>query len=87
MSKQKKVDVSVFNWGPCVVKMKIMDEFKKLLFTEGAKNTKDFTTRLAGIIEKKQATVKKQNKKLCLIYLIILVYTTKCLKDFLTNHT
>ena len=37
MSEQKKVDVSVFNWGPCVVKMKIMDEFKKLLFTEGTR--------------------------------------------------
>ena len=63
MSEQKKVDVSVFNWGPCVVKMKIMDEFKKLLFTEGAKNTKDFTTRLAGIIEKETGYSEEAKQK------------------------
>ena len=50
--EEQKIDVSIFNWGPCVLRMKIVDDLKKLLLTEGKKNTKDFTTRLAGIIEK-----------------------------------
>ena len=50
--EEQKIDVSIFNWGPCVLRMKIVDDLKKLLLTEGEKNTKDFTTRLAGIIEK-----------------------------------
>ena len=47
-----KINVNIFNWGPCVLKTKIMDDFKNLLLTEGEKNTQDFSTKLAGIIEK-----------------------------------
>ncbi len=28
MSEQ--IPISIFNWGPCVVKLKVKDEFKKL---------------------------------------------------------
>ena len=27
----KKINVATFNWGPCVVKFKMEDDFKKLL--------------------------------------------------------
>ena len=33
-----KVNIQIFNWGPCVVKMKISDKFKKLLLKEGDKS-------------------------------------------------
>ena len=25
-----KIEVSTYNWGPCVVKVKILDDFKKI---------------------------------------------------------
>ena len=38
--KEQKVSVSVFNWGPCVVKLKMMDDFKQLLLDEAKNNTR-----------------------------------------------
>ena len=39
MSKGKKetnpqIEVRTFNWGPCVIKLKIQDDFKKVLLDE-----------------------------------------------------
>ena len=31
IDNKQKVEVSVFNWGPCVDKLKMMDDFKQLL--------------------------------------------------------
>ena len=50
--EEEKVNVSIFNWGPCVVRLKIMDDFKQLLINEAKNNVQDFRTKLAGIIEK-----------------------------------
>ena len=50
--KEEKINVSTFNWGPCVIKLKISDEFKKLLLSEARGNKLDFKDKLAGIIEK-----------------------------------
>ena len=47
-----QIQVQMFNWGPCVVKVKITDDFKKLLLTEARKNKLDFTDKLAGILDK-----------------------------------
>ena len=47
-----QIKVQMFNWGPCVVKVKISDKFKKFLLTEGNKNKLDFTDKLAGILDK-----------------------------------
>ena len=47
-----KIQVQMFNWGPCVVKVKITDELKKLLLTQARKNKLDFTDKLAGILDK-----------------------------------
>ena len=46
------INVSVLNWGPCVIKLRITDECKNFLLTEGDKNKQDFRNKLAGIIEK-----------------------------------
>jgi len=48
----EQIPISIFNWGPCVVKLKIKDDFKKLLLDEGKKSTEDYTTKLAGILNK-----------------------------------
>jgi uncharacterized protein (TIGR02466 family) len=49
MSEQ--IPISIFNWGPCVVKLKIKDEFKKLLLDEAKNNTLDYRNKLAGILD------------------------------------
>ena len=58
-----KISVNVFNWGPCVIKLKITDECKKLLLDEGSKNEKDFTYKLAGIIEKETGYSEESKNK------------------------
>ena len=49
---EKKINIQMFNWGPCVIRLKIQDNFKKLLLDEGEKNKLDFTDKLAGILNK-----------------------------------
>jgi hypothetical protein len=55
MSEDKKntqIEVRTYNWGPCLIKLKIQDDFKKILIDEAAKNEKDFSDKLAGQIKK-----------------------------------
>ena len=47
----EQIPISIFNWGPCVVKLKIKDEFKKLLLDEAKDNTEDYRNKLAGILD------------------------------------
>ena len=48
MSKSKKketnpqIEVRTFNWGPCVIKLKIQDDFKKVLLSEIKKSKEDY---------------------------------------------
>jgi len=46
------INIQIFNWGPCVIRMKITDEFKKLFLSEAEKNKIDYTDKLAGILDK-----------------------------------
>ena len=48
---EEKINVGMFNWGPCIIKLKINDECKKILLEEGAKSKLDFKSKLAGILE------------------------------------
>ena len=41
-----------YNWGPCLVKLKVADEFIKLLLSEGEASKEDFTKKLAGQLHK-----------------------------------
>jgi uncharacterized protein (TIGR02466 family) len=62
MSEQ--IPISIFNWGPCVVKLKVKDEFKKLLLDEGKKNNEDYTTKLAGILDKETGYSPESKNKI-----------------------
>ena len=64
MTDEKKINVSVFNWGPCVIKLKIVDEFKKLLIDEGKKTTRDFRDKLAGILDNEKGYDEESKKKI-----------------------
>ena len=63
MTETVKINVSTFNWGPCVIKLKITDYFKKLLLSEGKGNVLDFKTKLAGIIEKETGYSEESKAK------------------------
>ena len=58
----QKINIQIFNWGPCVVRMKITDSFKKLLLDEGEKNKLDFTDKLAGILDKETGYSEESKK-------------------------
>jgi len=62
MSEQ--IPISIFNWGPCVVKLKVKEEFRKLLLEEGMKNTEDYTTKLAGILDKETGYSNESKNKI-----------------------
>jgi len=47
----EKINIQMFNWGPCVIRMKITDDFKKLFLSEAKKNKIDFRDKLAGILD------------------------------------
>jgi len=63
-TKGPMIEVNTYNWGPCVVKMKIQDSFKKILIQEALKNEEDFTARLAGQIKKETGYNEKQRDKI-----------------------
>ena len=64
MNDDQQIMVTTFNWGPCVIKLKITDEFKKLLLKEGKKNKLDFTNRLAGILDKETGYSDESKNKI-----------------------
>ena len=65
MTKEKvKITVNTFNWGPCVVKLRIQDDFKKVLLDEAKKTEEDFRHRLAGQIEKERGYNEEQRNKI-----------------------
>ena len=67
-----KVGIQIFNWGPCVVRMKISDDFKKLLLSEAEGNKIDYTDRLAGILDKETGYSEESKNK-------ILPHLSECL--------
>ena len=65
MSEDKKmVEVRTYNWGPCLIKLKIQDDFKKILIDEAAKNEKDFSDKLAGQIRKETGYSEESRNKI-----------------------
>ena len=58
------IQINTYNWGPCVIKLKIQDDFKKILIQEALKNEEDFSARLAGQIKKETGYNEKQREKI-----------------------
>ena len=54
----------MFNWGACVIRLKISNDFKKLLLEEGEKNKLDFTDKLAGILNKETGYSEESKAKI-----------------------
>ena len=51
MEKNDQIEVHTYNWGPCVTKFKIRDEFKNLLLDEAKKSKGDYRDKLAGQLD------------------------------------
>ena len=59
-----QIEVHTYNWGPCLIKVKILDEFRKILLEE-AKNTEiDFKDKLAGQIAKERGYTDEQRENI-----------------------
>ena len=68
----QKVNIQMFNWGPCVVRMKISNTFKELFISESKKNKMDFRDKLAGIMDHETGYGEESKK-------IILPQLSQCL--------
>ncbi len=61
---EKKINIQIFNWGPCVVRMKIGNDFKKRLLDEAKNNKMDYRDKLAGILNKETGYSEESKNKL-----------------------
>tara|TARA_Y100000114_G_scaffold148650_1_gene161970 strand:- start:39 stop:731 length:693 start_codon:yes stop_codon:yes gene_type:complete len=64
MKTEEQITVTTYNWGPCVVRLNIKNDFKKILLDEAKKNELDFSSRLAGQIKKEIGYSDKSREKI-----------------------
>jgi len=64
MNDKKQIPVTTFNWGPCIIRLKMEDEYKKLFLEEAKNNTEDYKNKLAGIIDHETGYNEKSKEKL-----------------------
>ena len=64
MNDKKQIPVTTFNWGPCIIKLKMEDEYKKLFLEEAKNNSEDYRGKLAGILEQGTGYGAKSKEKL-----------------------
>ena len=62
--KNPQIEVRTFNWGPCVIKLRIQDDFKKALLDEIKKSSESYIDKLAGQIEKEIGYTEESREKL-----------------------
>jgi hypothetical protein len=61
---EKQIPVTTFNWGPCLIKLNIEEEYRKLFLEESKNNTEDYRNKLAGIIDHETGYNAKSKEKL-----------------------
>jgi len=62
--ENKKIPVTTFNWGPCIIRLKMEDEYKKLFLEEAKKNKEDYRGKLAGILDHETGYGSESKEKL-----------------------
>ena len=45
-----RIKIDMFNWGPCVIRLRINKEFQEKLLNEAKNNEEDYRGKLAGQI-------------------------------------
>jgi len=61
--KKQEISYGIFTWGPCILHLKISEDFHKLLLEEAlASRTKelDYSSKLAGVIKEEYMFRKKE---------------------------
>ena len=51
-NEQQAIQYNLFRWGPCLVKLKISEENRKLFLSEGSASMNSYEKRLAGVLKK-----------------------------------
>ena len=46
--QREKIQVMTYNWGPCLIKLKVADEFIKLLLSEGEASKEDIIDAISS---------------------------------------
>ena len=59
-----QIQVNTMNWGPCVVHLKVLDNFKNILLDEIKKSKDDYREKLAGQIEKEIGYTQESRDKI-----------------------
>ena len=62
--KTQQIQVNTMNWGPCVVHLKVLDDFKNILLDEIKKSKDDYRHKLAGQIEKEIGYTQESRDKI-----------------------
>ena len=60
---RENIKVDVYNWGPCVTRLKVTDDLVETLLKEGKNNKLDFRDKLAGIIDNETGYSDESKKK------------------------
>ena len=60
----EQIKIQTFNWGPCVIKLKIKPEYGKQLLDEAKKNKEDFRGKLAGQLDMETAYSEEAQAKM-----------------------
>ena len=85
--KNTQVSVHTYNWGPCIIKLKILDDFKNVLLEEAKKTELDFQHRLAGQIAKERGYNEEQRNKIVPYLSPYLGVYDEAFQGFKTNDT
>ena len=80
--EKKTVEVQTFNWGPCVIKIKTEENFKKILADEALKNEQDYSPKLAAQIKKATEYSKESQKRILPVFAPYLELYRQCFQNY-----
>ena len=59
-----QLEVHTYNWGPCLIKVNILENFRQVLLEEAKKTEIDYKSKLAGQIASERGYDEKQREKI-----------------------
>ena len=62
--KDVQLEVHTYNWGPCLIKVNILEDFRQILLEEAKKTEIDYKSKLAGQIASERGYDEKQREKI-----------------------
>ena len=60
--KNTQIEVHTYNWGPCLIKVNILEDFRNKLLEEAKKTEIDFKDKLAGQLASERGYSEKQRE-------------------------